>query len=104
MKFERNFLLIGFALAVLLPLVARNEYALHIGVMIMFSIILASSFNLIVGYVGEFPLGHTAFFGGGVACRDGDGRRERQRLQPLAGLGRFTHRDSYKFRSTLRLY
>ena len=47
---------------------------------------------------------HLAFFGGGVACRDGDGRRERQRLQPLAGLGRFTHRDSYKFRSTLRLY
>lgn len=66
MKFERNFLLVGFALAALLPLVARNEYALHIGVMIMFSIILASSFNLIVGYVGEFPLGHTAFFGIGA--------------------------------------
>jgi branched-chain amino acid transport system permease protein len=66
MAFERNFLLIGLVLASLAPLVAYNEYMLHIGVMIMFSIMLATSFNLIVGYVGEFPLGHTAFFGIGA--------------------------------------
>jgi branched-chain amino acid transport system permease protein len=66
MAIERNFLLIGLVLALLAPLVAYNEYALHIGVMIMFSVMLATSFNLIVGYVGEFPLGHTAFFGIGA--------------------------------------
>ena len=32
----------------------------------MFSVMLATSFNLIVGYVGEFPLGHTAFLGVGA--------------------------------------
>jgi branched-chain amino acid transport system permease protein len=66
MKFERNFLLAAIALATLVPLAAHDEYALHIGIMVMFSVILATSFNLIVGYVGEFPLGHTAFFGIGA--------------------------------------
>jgi branched-chain amino acid transport system permease protein len=66
MKLERNFLLTAVVLAALVPLVAHNEYALHIGIMIMFSVVLATSFNLIVGYVGEFPLGHTAFFGIGA--------------------------------------
>lgn len=66
MAFERNFLLTALALALLAPLVFDGEYALHIGVMIMFSAMLATSFNLVVGYVGEFPLGHTAFFGIGA--------------------------------------
>jgi branched-chain amino acid transport system permease protein len=66
MKFERNFLLAAVALGALMPLLAYNEYALHIGIMVMFSAMLATSLNLIVGYVGEFPLGHTAFFGIGA--------------------------------------
>ncbi|MGH6683008.1 MAG: ABC transporter permease subunit, partial [Pseudolabrys sp.] len=66
MRFERNFLLAVLALAALTPLVAHNEYPLHIGIMIIFSVMLATSLNLIVGYVGEFPLGHTAFFGIGA--------------------------------------
>jgi branched-chain amino acid transport system permease protein len=63
---ERNFLLAALAVAVLAPLLAHDEYALHVGVMVMFSVMLATSFNMIVGYVGEFPLGHTAFFGIGA--------------------------------------
>lgn len=66
MRFERNFLLAAVALGALIPLAVHNEYALHIGIMIMFSVMLATSLNLIVGYVGEFPLGHTAFFGIGA--------------------------------------
>jgi branched-chain amino acid transport system permease protein len=66
MTFERNVLLGALALALLAPLAFHGEYALHIGVMVMFSVMLATSFNLIVGYVGEFPLGHTAFFGIGA--------------------------------------
>lgn len=66
MVFERNCLLAALALALVAPLLIRNEYAMHIGVLIMFSVMLATSFNLIVGYVGEFPLGHTAFLGIGA--------------------------------------
>jgi branched-chain amino acid transport system permease protein len=66
MIFERNCLLGILAVALLAPLLVQNQYALHIGVMIMFSVMLATSFNLIVGYVGEFSLGHTAFLGVGA--------------------------------------
>jgi branched-chain amino acid transport system permease protein len=66
MIFERNCLVGLLAAAVLAPLLFQNQYALHIGVLIMFSVMLATSFNLIVGYVGEFPLGHTAFLGVGA--------------------------------------
>jgi branched-chain amino acid transport system permease protein len=66
MIFERNCLLGLLAAALLAPALIPNQYALHIGVLIMFSVMLATSFNLIVGYVGEFPLGHTAFLGVGA--------------------------------------
>lgn len=66
MGFERNFLLVALSAALVAPLLVQNVYAVHIGVNIMFSVMLATSFNLIVGYVGEFPLGHTAFFGIGA--------------------------------------
>jgi branched-chain amino acid transport system permease protein len=66
MRFERLFLLAAFAVAGILPLITRNEYLVHIGVIILFSMTMAASFNLIVGYIGEFPLGHTAFLGVGA--------------------------------------
>jgi branched-chain amino acid transport system permease protein len=66
MNFERNCLLTILVVAVLAPMLLQNQYALHIGVLIMFSVMLATSFNLIVGYVGEFSLGHTAFLGVGA--------------------------------------
>jgi len=66
MRLERA-ALIGFvAAASLLPLLWRGEYVLHLGIMVLFSLVLATSFNLIVGYVGEFPLGHMAFLGIGA--------------------------------------
>ncbi len=49
--------------AVALPLVVRNEYFLHIMIMVLFYTILASSLNLIVGYIGQLSLGHAAFLG-----------------------------------------
>jgi branched-chain amino acid transport system permease protein len=66
MVFERNFLLVTLALSLAAPLLLHNDYALHVGITIMFSAMLATSFNLIIGYVGEFPLGHMAFFGIGA--------------------------------------
>jgi branched-chain amino acid transport system permease protein len=66
MKFERLFVLVALGIAAVLPLVIRDEYLVHIGIMILFSITMAVSFNLIAGYIGEFPLGHTAFLGVGA--------------------------------------
>ncbi|WP_232462459.1 branched-chain amino acid ABC transporter permease [Bordetella genomosp. 9] len=66
MNGERNFLA-GFVLLMLaFALGVNNEYLLHIAVLILLYAILATSLNLIVGYVGEFPLGHVAFFGIGA--------------------------------------
>jgi branched-chain amino acid transport system permease protein len=66
MRFERTFILAALGLAALLPLAIRSEYLLHLGILVLFSLVLATSFNLIVGYVGEFPLGHMAFLGIGA--------------------------------------
>jgi branched-chain amino acid transport system permease protein len=66
MGFERLFLLGAFVVAASLPGIVHNEYLVHIGVIILFSVTMAASFNLIVGYIGEFPLGHTAFLGVGA--------------------------------------
>jgi branched-chain amino acid transport system permease protein len=66
MRFERTFILAALGLAALLPLAMQSEYLLHLGILVLFSLVLATSFNLIVGYVGEFPLGHMAFLGIGA--------------------------------------
>jgi branched-chain amino acid transport system permease protein len=66
MRFERLFIVAALALSALVPLIVRDEYLMHLGILMLFSITLATSFNLIVGYIGEFPLGHTAFLGIGA--------------------------------------
>jgi branched-chain amino acid transport system permease protein len=66
MPFERLFIIVALAIAALVPFVIRDEYLMHLGILMLFSITLATSFNLIVGYIGEFPLGHTAFLGIGA--------------------------------------
>ena len=45
MIFERNCLWGSLAAALLAPLLIPNQYALHIGVLIMFSVMLATSFS-----------------------------------------------------------
>lgn len=66
MTLERNILLAGLVVAVALPLLIVDQYLLHLAIMVMFYAILATSLNLVVGYVGEFSLGHTAFLGIGA--------------------------------------
>jgi branched-chain amino acid transport system permease protein len=66
MTFERRILLALMALAAVLPLFVQDQYVLHIAIMVLFFAVLASSLNLVVGYVGEFSLGHTAFLGTGA--------------------------------------
>ncbi|MCW2240096.1 branched-chain amino acid ABC transporter permease [Azospirillum canadense] len=66
MTLERNVLLAFLAAAALLPALVTDQYLLHLGVVALFYAILATSLNLVVGYVGEFSLGHTAFLGAGA--------------------------------------
>lgn len=66
MKLERNVILAFLALAALFPLAVTDQYILHIGILVLFYAVLATSLNLVVGYVGEFSLGHTAFLGIGA--------------------------------------
>ncbi|GAA4256156.1 branched-chain amino acid ABC transporter permease [Azospirillum formosense] len=66
MTLERNILLAFLAGAALLPFAVSDQYILHLAIMALFYAVLASSLNLVVGYVGEFSLGHTAFLGTGA--------------------------------------
>jgi branched-chain amino acid transport system permease protein len=66
MNAERNFLAAFVLLMLAFTLGIGDEYLLHIAVLILLYTVLATSLNLIVGYVGEFPLGHVAFFGIGA--------------------------------------
>lgn len=66
MKIERHFMVGFLALSALLACFVQNDYLLHILVLVLMYSVLASSLNLIIGYVGEFPLGHVAFFGLGA--------------------------------------
>jgi branched-chain amino acid transport system permease protein len=59
-------LLLLLAAAVALPLVVQSEYFLHIMIMVLFYTVLASSLNLVVGYIGQLSLGHAAFLG--IGC------------------------------------
>ena len=66
MTFERNAILGFMLIAALLPVMVQDQYVLHIAIMVLFFAVLATSLNLVVGYVGEFSLGHTAFLGMGA--------------------------------------
>ncbi|MCA0214645.1 MAG: branched-chain amino acid ABC transporter permease [Proteobacteria bacterium] len=66
MNFEKKTLFLLMALAAIFPLLVQDQYVLHITIMVLFYAILASGLNLVVGYVGEFSLGHTAFLGTGA--------------------------------------
>lgn len=66
MKIERHFMVGFLILSAFLACFVQNDYLLHILVLVLMYSVLASSLNLIIGYVGEFPLGHVAFFGLGA--------------------------------------
>ncbi len=66
MPSDSRILLTLLAAAALFPLAVHDPYVLHIAILVLFYVVLASSLNLIVGYVGEFSLGHTAFLGVGA--------------------------------------
>jgi branched-chain amino acid transport system permease protein len=58
----------AFAVIVLLalPLLTGSDYLLHLLVLCVLFSILALSYNVTLGYIGELSLGHSAFFGIGA--------------------------------------
>ncbi len=66
---RRRWLVIGPAAVALLaavPLVVRRDDALNVLFLVLLSITLAQSWNIIAGYAGQVNLGHAAFFGLGA--------------------------------------
>lgn len=48
------------------PLLVKHEYVLHVMVLISLYVILSVSLNIIVGYTGQFSLGHAGFWAVGA--------------------------------------
>ncbi len=59
-------ILVAFALLALLPLVVPRDDVLNFVLLVLLSITLAQSWNVIAGYAGQVNLGHAAFFGLGA--------------------------------------
>jgi len=63
-------ILAAFAGLAVLPLVVRRDDVLNFVFLILLSITLAESWNIVAGYAGQVNLGHAAFFGlGALAAR-----------------------------------
>ena len=59
-------ILVALALLAFLPLLVQREDAINFVLLILLSITLAQSWNIIAGYAGQVNLGHAAFFGLGA--------------------------------------
>lgn len=66
---ENNYklsILIAIVIAILFPIVVKNNYILHLMILLGVYIILGVSLNVVTGLTGELDLGHAAFFGIGA--------------------------------------
>ena len=52
--------------ALVLPFMLRNEYYLHLAILILLWTALGAAWNLLGGYTGQVSFGHSAFFGMGA--------------------------------------
>jgi branched-chain amino acid transport system permease protein len=59
-------ILLGLAALAFLPLATRRDDVLNFVFLILLSVTLAESWNILTGYVGQVNLGHAAFFGLGA--------------------------------------
>lgn len=63
---SRVILGVGWAVLLLFPLVAPNNYIINLGVFFFINLILIASLNVIMGFGGQISLCHGAFFGLGA--------------------------------------
>lgn len=63
-------IVILLVILIILPLVLKNQYILHLIILVMMWAALGISWNLLGGYTGQVSFGHAAFFGVGAyaAC------------------------------------
>lgn len=54
------------ALVLLVPVLTRNPYFLHLLILVLMWVVLGQSWNLLGGYTGQVSFGHAAFFGIGA--------------------------------------
>jgi branched-chain amino acid transport system permease protein len=60
------FPLLLLAALVLLPLVLKSNYFLHLMILFLLWVVIGSSWNLLAGFTGQVSFGHAAFFGVGA--------------------------------------
>ncbi|OUL98408.1 branched-chain amino acid ABC transporter permease [Variovorax sp. JS1663] len=63
---SRRALVIVWALSLVWPFVAPNDYLLSLGVYFFIHLVLIASLNLIMGWTGQVSLAHAAFYGLGA--------------------------------------
>lgn len=63
---KRTGLAVAVAAAVAFPLVVQDDYFIHLIINAGFFYMLVAGLNLLVGYLGQLSLGHTAFLGVGA--------------------------------------
>ena len=59
-------ILLGLAVLALVPLAGPRDDVLNFVFLVLLSITLAQSWNIVAGYAGQVNLGHAAFFGLGA--------------------------------------
>ena len=62
----RRMLAILWAILLIFPLIAPNNYIINLAVFFFINLILIASLNLVIGYCGQISLCHGAFFGLGA--------------------------------------
>lgn len=65
-KFQIGAILVMLAVLVILPFTPINNYMLHVVVLCFLYTCLTLSLNLIIGWSGQFSLGHVTFYGMGA--------------------------------------
>jgi len=63
---KRNNFLIPLLFLIVLPLLVKNAYFIHILIMIFIYAIVAEAWNILGGYTGQISLGNAIFFGVGA--------------------------------------
>jgi branched-chain amino acid transport system permease protein len=58
--------LLALALALAAPLVVRNPFHLHLGILVLMWTLLGASWNVLGGFAGQVSFGHAALFGVGA--------------------------------------
>ena len=58
--------MVALVAALLFPLVVRDPYFRHLGILVLIWVTLGTSWNIISGYTGQVSFGHAAFFGIGA--------------------------------------